>query len=66
MVKAEFAHATGDVFRGVAMVGGHQIAQAFEEEAPVDEDGDLLAAHAGTLFCAPEMKMPQGFGTLSG
>jgi hypothetical protein len=48
------------------MVGGHQLAQSFEEEAPVDKDGDLLAAHSGTLFSRPEMKMPQGFCTLSG
>jgi hypothetical protein len=66
MVKTEFAHAAGDVFGGVALVGGHQFAQPLKKEAPINEDGDLLAAHAGTSLGCSEMKMPQGFGTLSG
>ncbi len=66
MVKAEFAHAASDVFGGVTVIGGHQLAQSFQEEVPVNQDSDLLVAHAGTLFCVPEMKMPQGFCTLSG
>jgi hypothetical protein len=48
------------------MVGRHQFAQPLEKKAPINEDGDLLAAHAGTSFRCSEMKMPQGFGTLSG
>ncbi len=66
VVEAEFAHAAGNLLRRITLASLDQFVQALEEEAPVDEDGNLAGIHADLVeVMKPEMKKPQGFGTLS-
>src|SRR5690606_2404185 len=42
---AEPARITGDPFRGLTVSGVDQLGQTFDEEAPVDQDGDAANPH---------------------